>query len=175
MIFINRIKIITADISCESVDAIVNAANTDLILGCGVAGAIRINGGDTIQAECDAHGSVELGHVALTGGGELPAKFIIHAAVMHWGGGPTEDSIREATCNSLTIASDHKFGTISFPALGTGIGGFSMTQSAEIMINTTIDFLQNHTHPVTVRFVLYDNIAFSNFSSVWNDITGRQE
>lgn len=165
---VDRIQITQGDITDEKVDAIVNAANTDLILGAGVAGAIRRKGGTIIQQECNLHGQVELGGAALTGGGNLPAKHVIHAAAMHLGSQSTADSIADATLNSLLIASSKRFNTISFPALGTGIGGFSMKQAADIMLGVVRDFLSNNDFPRTVRFVLFNEGGLNVFTDVLN-------
>lgn len=159
----DRIKILQGDITAENVDAIVNAANTDLLLGGGVAGAIRSKGGAHIQAECDRHGPVALGGAALTGAGKLPARHVIHAAVMHLGDGPNEKSIRDATRNSLQIATDNGFDVISFPALGTGIGGFPKEEAAKIMISETLEHLRDHAKPFQVRFVLFDEHTYLTF------------
>ncbi len=162
---LDRIEIFRGDITSERVDAIVNAANTDLLLGSGVAGAIRVKGGPSIQDECDAHGPVELGGAALTGGGNLPAANVIHAAAMHLGGLPTEESIRQAVQNSLAIADRERFDAISFPAIGTGVGGFPMEEAARIILEVTVDFLRDHDHPKRVRFVLLDEVAVALFRS----------
>ncbi|MGE5445707.1 MAG: macro domain-containing protein, partial [Ignavibacteriales bacterium] len=102
----NRIKILKGDITDMDVDAVVNAANTELLLGSGVAGAIRKKGGDSIQKECDRIGSISLGEAAITGGGNLKSRFVIHAAAMHIGGSVTEESLRVATKNSLMRADE---------------------------------------------------------------------
>ena len=159
------------DITTEREDAIVNAANTDLILGGGVAGAIRIKGGPSIQQECDVYGPVVLGEAVLTGAGDLPAEYVIHAAVMDLGGLPTMHSIRDATISSLEIASEEQFNSISFPALGTGIGGFDMAQAAHILLTATLDFLHSHIFPRWVRFVLFDELALEEFTGVWEELT----
>ncbi len=162
----DRCKIVQGDITAESVDAIVNAANTDLILGSGVAGAIRVKGGPVIQDECNRHGPIELGGAALTTGGYLQAKYVIHAAAMHLGGKPTAESIRNATLNSLKIARREQMTVISFPALGTGVGGFSMSEAAEIMLSTTVEFLRENDYPEMVRFVLFDSHARDVFEEM---------
>jgi len=161
-----RITIVQGDITSEKVDAIVNAANTDLLLGAGVAGAIRSRGGSSIQLECNRHGPVELGGAALTGGGDLPARYVIHAAAMHLGGSTTAESIAKAVLSSLRIAEREQLGTVSFPALGTGIGGFPMDEAARIMLRETIAFLNDNEHPENVRFVLFDEQAFRVFKNV---------
>lgn len=161
-----RIEIRQGDITEENVDAIVNPANTDLILGAGVAGAIRSKGGHTIVKECQAHGPVPLGGAAVTSAGKLPARLIIHAAVMTWGGKPTKESIQEATYNSLKAATKRGLETVSFPALGTGVGGFPMEESAEIMVKTTLQFLAENATPKKVRFVLLDEQGVKVFQEV---------
>jgi len=160
---LHRLTIAMGDITNERVDAIVNAANTDLILGMGVAGAVRTKGGPRIQQQCDENGPVELGGTALTDGGDLPAKYVIHAAVMRLGNRPTEESIRDATRNSLKLATEKHFDTISFPAFGTGIGGFAMDETANIMIREILDFQREHQLPHEIRIVLFDEFAYTVF------------
>jgi len=164
---INRIELTVGDITDETTDAIVNAANTDLTLGSGVAGAIRKRGGYEIQEECYAHGPIELGGAALTSGGALPVKWVIHAAVMHLNGSPCDDSIRRATTNALSIAFHSKMDCIAFPALGAGHGGYSMEKSARLMLTETIKFLTTHEYPRLVRFVLFTKPAFDTFTEVF--------
>ena len=168
----DRIKIVQGDITSEEVDAIVNAANTDLLLGSGVAGAIRIKGGPTIQAECNRHGPVELGGVAITGGGDLPAKHVLHAAAMHLGGLPTTDSIRDATLNSLRLADEHHLRSIAFPAISTGIFGFPMYRCAQIMLSTVIDYAKGSTGLEKVVFCLYGTEAFEVFARELESLPG---
>lgn len=128
------IEVVQADITSLEVDAIVNAANNHLILGSGVAGAIRTKGGPTIQEECKRIGPIKIGEAAITGAGDLPAKFVIHAASM--GDEPvSERSLRHSVRNSLLKGEDAGIRTIAFPAIGTGIGGFPIELCAEIMIN----------------------------------------
>jgi O-acetyl-ADP-ribose deacetylase (regulator of RNase III) len=161
-------EIVPGDITAEAVDAIVNAANTDLILGAGVAGAIRVKGGPAIQTECDAQSPVKLGGAALTAGGNLPAKFVSHAAAMHLGGEPDEASIRKAVGSALEIASRERFHVVSFPAIGAGIGGFPMKEAAEIILQVVSAYLSVHEHPAKVRIVLFDRAAFDVFITVYN-------
>ncbi|MDP8239980.1 MAG: macro domain-containing protein [Candidatus Hatepunaea meridiana] len=169
----DRIQIIQGDITAETVDAIVNAANTDLWLGSGVAGAIRIKGGSSIQEECNRHGAVELGGSALTSGGNLSARYVIHAAAMRLGEVPTADSIEKTVLNSLLIANQERMGTISFPALGTGVGGFSMLEAARIMIGVIVTFLNENEYPERVRFVLFDKSGYEVFKKAQDDFGFR--
>src|SRR3989442_12728879 len=102
-----RVVIITGDLVEQAVDAIVNAANNDLQLGGGVAGAIRRAGGPTIQDECDADGSVQVGEAAITGAGNLSARYVIHAASMSLGGRPTRASLQALMRPVFRLASQH--------------------------------------------------------------------
>src|SRR6266850_7328930 len=102
-----RIVIIAGDLVDQDVDAIVNAANNELILGGGVAGAIRARGGPAIQEECDAHGPLKVGEAALTGAGDLPAHHVIHAASMALGGRTTSKSLKSSMDESFRLARMH--------------------------------------------------------------------
>jgi O-acetyl-ADP-ribose deacetylase (regulator of RNase III) len=161
----NAIEIVEGDITELSVDAIVNAANNDLQLGAGVAGAIRRKGGPSIQEECDRIGSIRVGQSALTGGGNLKAKWVIHAAAMGFGHPATAESIRSATKSSLIIARDKKMNIIAFPALGTGVSGFPLDECAEIMIGEVAEFLLDNEYPREVVFCLWGKEA----EGVWRE------
>src|SRR5689334_6244383 len=120
------------DLTTMEVDAIVNAANNDLQLGGGVAGAIRRLGGESIQRECDAIGSIPIGGAAITSAGKLPCRFVIHAASMQLGGQTTARALRTSTAHSLRIAAEHGLRSVAFPEVGTGIAGFPTTECAQI-------------------------------------------
>ena len=152
----SKIAIRQGDITEAPVDAIVNAANNDLKLGGGVAGAIRTKGGPSIQQECDKLGPVEIGEAAITTGGNLPARYVIHAASMRLGGRTTEPSLRQATRNSLLRAKEQGLESIAFPAIGTGIAGFPLDRCAEIMGAEVRDHLKGETPLKRVEFVLFD-------------------
>jgi O-acetyl-ADP-ribose deacetylase (regulator of RNase III) len=155
-----RILLAEGDLTALAVDAIVNAANTDLQLGSGVAGAIREQGGPSIQAECDAHGPIGLGEAALTGAGELAAKHVIHAAAMELGGRTSEVGLRAATRASLELARSAKLRTIAFPALGTGVGGFPVQRCAEVMLEEARAHLASETTLEEVHFVLFGEPSY---------------
>jgi O-acetyl-ADP-ribose deacetylase (regulator of RNase III) len=159
----SKIVIRQGDITEAQVDAIVNAANNDLKLGGGVAGAIRTKGGPAIQQECDRLGPVRLGEAAITGGGNLSARYVIHAASMRLGGRTTEPSLREATRNSLLRAQEKGVETIAFPAIGTGIAGFPLDRCAEIMGAEVRDHLKGETPLKRVEFVLFDKPSMYMF------------
>jgi O-acetyl-ADP-ribose deacetylase (regulator of RNase III) len=148
-------------------DAIVNAANNDLQHGGGVAGAIRRKGGDAIQAESNEIGSIPVGGAAITSGGNLKARYVIHAASMQLGGPTTPHALRSSTAHSLRIAAQKGFKTIAFPAVGTGIAGFPMKECAEIMLAEVMDHLQRETSLEKVYLVLFDEESLKTFKEVW--------
>src|SRR5690349_17371068 len=123
-LLMTEIIITQGDITDADVDAVVNAANNDLQLGGGVAGAIRRKGGPSIQDECNGIGTIPLGEAAITGGGTLKAKYVIHAASMQLGGRTTAEALEASTRNCLVRAEEKKLRSIAFPAIGTGIAGF---------------------------------------------------
>jgi len=163
----DRIKISLGDITECATDAIVNAANNDLVLGAGVAGAIRSKGGPAIQQECDSIGRIALGEAAITSGGKLRAKFVIHAASMHLGGRTTEENLRASTRNSLIRAAERKLESIAFPAIGTGIAGFPLDRCAQVMLEEVRDHLSGSSSPKAVEFVLFDRAAFDTFKKAF--------
>jgi O-acetyl-ADP-ribose deacetylase (regulator of RNase III) len=162
-----KIVIQQGDLMQMQTDAIVNAANNDLILGGGVAGAIRRKGGEEIQRECDAIGSIPVGYAAITTGGNLPAKYVIHAASMQLGRGTTADALRHATAHALRIAAERGLKTLAFPAIGTGIAGFPVKDCAEIMLQEAARHLENGTSLETIYFVLFDENGFETFQNAF--------
>jgi O-acetyl-ADP-ribose deacetylase len=165
-----RIVIQQGDLTEIDTDAIVNAANNDLILGAGVAGAIRRKGGEEIQRECDAIGSIPVGYAAITTGGRLKARFVIHAASMQLGGKTNADSLRNSTAHSLKIAAERGLKSIAFPAVGTGIAGFPLKDCAEIMLREAARHLRGETSLETIYFVLFDEVAEGIFTRAWKQI-----
>lgn len=161
-----KIILMKSDLTDMDVDAIVNAANNDLQHGGGVAGAIRRKGGDTIQSESNAIGSIPVGGAAITSGGNLKVRYVIHAASMQLGGRATPHALRSSTAHSLRIAEQKGLKTIAFPAVGTGIAGFPMRECAEIMLAEVIDHLQHETSLEKVYFVLFDEKALKVFQQV---------
>jgi len=167
----SKVVIRQGDITEARVDAIVNASNNDLKLGGGVAGAIRTKGGPSIQQECDRLGPVGLGEAAITGGGNLPAHYVIHAASMRLGGRTTEPNLRLATRNSLLRAKEKGLESIAFPAIGTGIAGFPLDRCAEIMGAEVRDHLMGETSLKRVEFVLFDNPSLYVFQHAFAKVT----
>ncbi len=160
-----RILIIAGDLVEQDVDAIVNAANNDLVLGGGVAGAIRSRGGPAIQQECDARGPVKVGEAAVTGAGELHARLVIHAASMALGGRTTAESLKPAMDHAFRLAREHHVRTIAIPAVGTGIAGFPMDECATVMARALTDALAAGWKPTEVRFVLFGDGARRSFEA----------
>src|SRR5271167_3275118 len=141
------IVLIQGDLTEMETDAIVNAANNDLRHGGGVAGAILRKGGRIIQEESDAIGSIPVGGAAVTSGGNLKARYVIHAASMELGGTATAHSLRSSTAHSLRIAAQMGVKTIAFPAVGTGVAGFPMKECAEIMLAEAVAHLSQGITP----------------------------
>lgn len=158
------IEVVQGDITDYDGDAIVNAANNHFWMGGGVAGAIRRKGGVTIEEEAMKKGPRPVGDAVLTSGGGLHAKYVIHAAVMGQGLQTDSVKIRKATSSSLMIAEAKGIGSIAFPALGTGVGGFPLQAAAEVMMKEVRCFLQNASSLRRVTFVLYDATAFKIFA-----------
>ena len=157
------VDILQGDLTEQDVDAIVNAANNDLILGGGVAGAVARRGGPAIQAECHAIGPIEVGGAAITGGGQLKARFVVHAASMRLGGRTSAESLRSATRRSLEIASERGLHSIAFPAVGTGIAHFPLDDCARIMLEEVVRHGSGTTSLTEVRFVLFGDEAEATF------------
>jgi O-acetyl-ADP-ribose deacetylase (regulator of RNase III) len=168
--FAGRIIVERGDITEMETDAIVNAANNDLQLGGGVAGAIRRKGGESIQRECNEIGSIPVGGAAITGAGNLKARFVIHAASMQLGGSTSAKDLRSSTAIALKIAADKKLKTIAFPAVGTGIAGFPLRECAEIMIEEAAKHLSGETSIEKMYFVLFDDDAHKIFESTAREI-----
>lgn len=165
-----NVVLLQGDLTEMDVDAIVNAANNDLQLGGGVAGAIRRKGGDAIQRECDMIGSIPVGGAAITTGGKLCARFVIHAASMQLGGETSARALRSATAHSLRIASERGLRSIAFPAVGTGIAGFPIAECARIMLHEVAEHLKKATSLEKIYFVLFDAPALSEFEKALAEI-----
>jgi O-acetyl-ADP-ribose deacetylase (regulator of RNase III) len=159
------------DITDLAVDAIVNAANTDLQLGAGVAGAIRRKGGEKIQEACDEIGTIRLGEAAVTSAGGLKAFYVIHAASMTLGGRTSAESLRMSTRNTLLRAEEKAIKSLAFPAIGTGVAGFPMEQCAEIMLSEVLRHLKSRSSVEKIHFVLFDDAALQIFAETHARLT----
>jgi len=170
-----RLTVVEGDLTEQQVDAVVNAANSALQLGSGVAGAIRERGGPGIQAECDAHGPIEVGGAAITGAGELPARHVIHAAGMAPGGAASEDSVRSAARASFALALEHGCQTLAVPAIGAGVGGLSPQRCAEVLIEEARAHLAGERSLAEIRFVLLGEPMYRLFESAKDAIAVQEQ
>ena len=166
----NKIEIRQGDLTETDADAIVNAANNDLKLGGGVAGAIRRKGGPQIQAQCDQIGTIPVGGAAITSGGNLKARHVIHAASMQLGGRTSSQSLKSSTAHALRIANQNGLKSVAFPAIGTGIAGFPLRECAEIMFRETAKHLEGPSSLERVYFVLFDEEARQVFEKVFTEL-----
>jgi len=170
----NRVlELLEADITEMQTDAIVNAANARLVLGGGVAGAIRRKGGPKIQEECNKIGGTFVGGAVITTGGNLKAKYIIHAVGPRLGEGNEDEKLKNATQNCLKLADDNNLKSISFPAISTGIFGFPIERCAEIMLETTIDYLKDQTCLEKVVFCLFGQDSYQVFANQLKQETSK--
>lgn len=164
-----RVRVVQGDLTAETVEAIVNAANEWLQHGGGVAGAISRRGGDVIQRESDAwvkqHGPVTTGRAAITGAGNLAAKYVIHAVGPVWGSGNDEHKLASAVRSALTLAEECQVKTISIPGISSGIFGGPKDICVRVILKTTLDYLaQNPASSLEeVRFCNIDNLTAATF------------
>jgi len=159
------ISIRQGDITDSGADAIVNAANNHLWMGSGVAGAIKRKGGVSIESEAVSKGPIPVGEAVATKAGSLASRFVIHAAAMGQDLMTDDRKIADATRNALLRAEELSLGSIDFPALGTGVGGFPVEKAANIMIEAAKNFLAGSKSVGEVGFVLFDDISFDAFKN----------
>jgi len=164
----SKIKLIQGDITELNTEVIVNAANTQLIMGGGVAGAIRRKGGSLIQEECNKIGGSFVGGAVITTGGNLKAKRVIHAVGPRMGEGYEDEKLKNATLNSLKLMDEHELKNIAFPAISTGIFGYPIEKCAKIMISTAKEYLSGETQIEKVVFCLYSKPDFEVFKKELN-------
>jgi O-acetyl-ADP-ribose deacetylase (regulator of RNase III) len=154
-----RIEIEQADITTLEVDAIANAANTELRHGGGVAGAISRAGGPTVQSESDERAPIGLGEAVATGAGEMPAKWVIHAVTMELGGPTSAQIIRAATASTLRVADELGARSLALVAFGTGVGGFRIDEAARIEVEEVERHLAEGSGLERVIFAVADGRA----------------
>jgi O-acetyl-ADP-ribose deacetylase (regulator of RNase III) len=163
------------DITAETVDAIVNAANSHLAGGGGVDGAIHRRGGPKIMTETDARypQGCPTGSAVISGAGNLPAKFVIHAVGPVWHGGNRGEAelLTGAYRKSLELAVENACQSIALPALSTGAYGYPMDQAARVALGTAIEFLNERGQPALVRFVLFSEGAYGAFAAALEELT----
>ena len=163
----DRIALVQGDITKQGVDAIVNAANSSLLGGGGVDGAIHRAGGPAILAESRLLGGCETGDAKATTAGELPARYVIHTVGPVWQGGDAGEAELLASCHrrALEVAAELGCRTVAFPAISTGIYGYPVERAAEVALASTDDELANHPQIDEVRFVLFSDEHLNAFQS----------
>ncbi len=167
------LQLVQGDITLETTEAIVNAANERLRHGAGVAGTISRRGGPDIQAESDAwvraHGPVPHDAPAWTSSGQLPCRFVIHAVGPVWGGGEEDAKLMAAVTGSLRVADELGLASIAFPAISTGIFGFPKERAAEVILSAIRAYFNKASGIQLVRLVLYDASTVAVFEKIWHD------
>ncbi len=160
------LRLVKGDITARDVDAIVNAANSHLKHGGGVAGAIVRKGGQVIQDESDRIGYVPVGSAAMTGAGKLPCKAVIHAVGPRMGEGDEDNKLKNVVNSSLKIASEKGFKSVSMPAISSGIFGFPKDRCAEILVGESKKFLEENKESSLeiIEFCIFDDDTLGHFS-----------
>ena len=169
---LNRISIIECDITAQPVDVIVNAANTSLLGGGGVDGAIHRGAGPKLVEECRGLGGCETGAAKITGAYDLPARWVVHTVGPVWRGRGNDEDALLASCyrNSLALAERHEARSIAFPSISTGVYGFPVARAARIAVSETVGFLRAHDLPETVIFACFGRDAFDCHQAAVADI-----
>jgi len=171
----HTLELVEGDVTTQEVDAIVNAANSQLAGGGGVDGAIHRRGGPVIMEETDRlyPNGCPTGSAVITGAGNLPAKHVIHAVGPFWQGGKVgEPDLLVATHRrSLELAIENNCRSIAFPAISTGVYGYPMDKAAQVSLETAIEFLRLYGKPELIRFVLYGEPAYQAFESALKELT----
>jgi O-acetyl-ADP-ribose deacetylase (regulator of RNase III) len=162
---VTAIEVIDADITGLELDAIANAANTELRHGGGVAGAISRAGGPAIQAESDELAPIGLGEAVATGAGELPCRWVVHAATMRLGGPTSAEIIRDATASALRVADELGARSFALVAFGTGVGGFPLAEAARIEVEQVRRHLAAGSGLERVVFCVHGDEAHAAFEA----------
>ncbi len=165
-------KLVQGDITERDVDAIVNAANSHLQHGGGVAGAIVRKGGRIIQEESNKIGHTPVGTAVITGAGKLPAKFVIHAVGPRMGEGDEGNKLKSAVLNSLKLASEKGLKSISMPAISSGIFGFPKDRCAEILVKEALNYLKENPESSLelIEFCVYDDLTMGYFKKEFDKL-----
>lgn len=164
-------RIVKGDITEEEVDAIVNAANSRLRHGGGVAGAIVRKGGYIIQEESNKVAPVPVGQAAITGAGSLKALYVIHAVGPMWGEGDEERKLRQAISSALSLAEKHSLTSVSLPAISSGIFGYPKAENAKVIIDEILKFIhQKKLHLKEIRICIIDDETLNYFLNEFDSI-----
>ncbi|MHA1339349.1 MAG: macro domain-containing protein [Promethearchaeota archaeon] len=173
-------KLVEGDITLQKTDAIVNAANTQLILGAGVAGAIRRRGGPKIQEECNKLAPIKTGEAVITTGGNLDAKYVIHTAgpiYYNYSKKEADELLRNSVLNSLKFLEREDINSITFPAISAGIYGFPAKRCSEVMINAVNEYMKQNKElsskkgkKLLIQICLYGQDMFNIFKKTFSEI-----
>ncbi len=168
----SAIELVQGDITREETEAIVNAANSSLLGGGGVDGAIHRAAGPELLEECRTLGGCETGDAKITRGYRLKAKHVIHTVgpVYRDGRHGEEELLASAYCRSLEVAAEHHLSSVAFPAISTGVYGYPLEAAARVALRTIINFMQEHDEPSLVRVVLFDRRAFEVHQRVLEEL-----
>ena len=168
----DRIEVVEGDITKLAVDAIVNAANTTLLGGGGVDGAIHRAAGPGLYEECRTLGGCPTGEARITGGYDLPAKYVIHTVGPVWHGGAHNEDELLASCyrNSLRLAAENGIKSIAFPAISTGVYRFPLDRATSIAVREARDFLHDHPTIEKVTFVCFGSSARDAYERALRDV-----
>lgn len=159
----STLEIVQGDITQQDTEAIGNAANSALAGGGGVDGAIHRAGGPTLMSELKTkYKGCPTGSAVITGGGNLKAKYVIHAVGPRYSGSPKDaELLSSAYRSSLTLCTQNKISSIAFPSISTGIYGYPVEEASRIALKTVMDYLKDHPEVKLVRFVLFDSNTFT--------------
>jgi O-acetyl-ADP-ribose deacetylase (regulator of RNase III) len=167
------LEVVQGDIIQQETEAIGNAANSALAGGGGVDGAIHRAGGPTIMSELKAkYKGCPTGSAVITGGGNLKAKYVIHAVGPRYSGSPKDaELLSSAYRKSLELCSQNKISSIAFPSISTGIYGYPMEEASRIALKTVMDYLKDHPEIKLARFVLFDSKTYQTYEATLKELT----
>ena len=167
-----RIEIVRGDITAQAdIDAIVNAANAQLLSGGGVAGAIHRAAGPELERECRPLAPIRPGQAVMTGGHRLPNRYVIHCLGPVYGVDvPSDQLLADCYRNALLVADGHRIESIAFPAISTGIFGYPIEEAARVSLRTVLEFLSQNSHLRVIRFVLWSEADLDVFEEALRSV-----